>query len=221
LHVELKALALESALATANRVGRALSLTDASGEKLPIQVTGSFDGNGIALLDVSSTAALTPQGWYYLQVPGVPGEIDLDGDDGSWTLSLYTGDLVYVQRVMQPADPDKQDEVFLRFSQPVNFDAEWSTHILADANGNAVRGCVVFNGGCQTSGQISTREVQLNLPKGAGNKIARLVPKAMHATIGHAAVGMRSLLAQKTFPDESVAIAFQSCEHGSGQCGFF
>src|SRR5450432_3161011 len=105
LHLELRAFALTSVEDIAKRVERTLAVTDAAGEEIPTHVTGAFDKDGMASLDVAFAVPQEANAWYYAVLAGTPGSIELDGDEASWTLSLYTGHMVYVERVMQAADP--------------------------------------------------------------------------------------------------------------------
>jgi hypothetical protein len=220
LHLEVRAFALTSVEEISNRFAHAISVSDATGHEVSTRVTGAFDGDGIARLDVAFSAPQAANSWYYAVVTGAPGSVELDGGDTSWTMSLYTGDLVYVERVMQPADPAKQDQVRLRFSQPVDFDARWAATALADQDGVAIQGCVPLNGACATSGRLTAREVQIRLPNGGGSKIGRLIPTAMNAVVGHAAVRASSLVAERPMSNGAIPLRLQPCEYGAGRCAY-
>lgn len=217
--LELQAFGLASADDIAARLVPALSVTDDSGRNLSVQTTSTLDDDGIAHIHIAVPGPAAPKRWYYFTVSASP-DVRLDDGDGSWTVSLYTGDLVYVQQVVQPAGNDKQDTVFLRFSQPVSYDARWSTQVLADDNGTALAGCTQINGTCATTGTWTARDVQIRLPHGQGPRVHRLLPKALGMRPGGPALGIAAAAAtmRRNPTDGSLPLGFEPCHHGGARC---
>ncbi len=245
LHVQLLANGLMSASDVAARVATAVSVSDSSGKAVPVQVSGAFGNNGATQIDIASVAPLLQGAWYSVVASSVPDSVAILGCAG-FSLSVYTGDIVYIESVSQSNDPSKQDEVTLLFSQPVNFDASSSSHIFEDAAGNPISACLPSSGKCLTTGSMLVHGVSLSLSSGSGAKISRLVPAAMKAAYGHPGM-VRPVFASSTqavpdgsvqattqpapalsssaataqpLADGSLLMSFQNCKQGE-RCAFF
>jgi len=94
---------------------------DGLGQAVPVQTRATSSTHGdLTEVDIALVAPAAGPAWYSMVVDPVPNRVTIVGAD-KLKLNLYTGNLVYLETLVRPKDPAKQDIVLLRFTQPVEF----------------------------------------------------------------------------------------------------
>jgi hypothetical protein len=201
--IKLYASAIMSVEEAQKKVTPAIEVLDADGTNVPVTVQVNLDDSGMKEISVLPDKKLKNKNWYRLYVFSSPPDVILSGGDEEWTVDFYTGNLFQIASIRQ-ADAPKNDTLYVRMTEEIDFDKKWAERLFFDDEYNAVPGCVQLDDECTNSGVARVREVSVLLQDpSAGTRISRLAP--IDSANGPSAT-------------ERKPINFKSCHNSHARC---